>query len=505
MGSEGSGMTRQEFLQKVALASALLSIPFAYTAEGAVPPIPKIPFTPNRTGDGVVGPYGEVRIASAGGFALPLVVSATGGVAVMDVSARSPFARFGTSADPAAITLTSAGVAFGKAAPVKWSPDTVRALIAALSKDPLKARAALLLRSALYTAYPVAVKQMSKGTMNKKLAAAMAKGSAGYGASAQKCTTKNVTDSVTTTVTTTIEKIKTAEQQLADCYKGCQSLYDAGKLFEAGVCVAACSAKAAANVFVDIVVGYIDLVSVVVTEVTRTVVTCLMSFPPKLGAWPNPWRIGDISLVNGAIAQPAQGFSAANIGDGIKLLKDLTKAVGGLFGPFACLLDGQWSLAALETPINFGGKNVVVPYGIKVCINAACANSLTGLGVVSAAATAWGATLGVLAALSTDIAALGIPATPGAVAIVTALGGAATAGVAVSPAVAVAAIIAALLLLLMIYATAIVAEMSFYVCCTDCLADGVICIEHPTFAIALIKLATLGMAPVELIPPIVTC
>lgn len=503
--SPGSGMTRQEFLQKVAYASVLMSIPFAYTAGAAVPAIPKIPFATNKTGDGIVGPYGEVRIGSAAGIALPLVVSAAGAAAVMDVSARTPFARFGASTDATAITLTSAGVAFGKTTPLKWGSDTVRALVDALSKDPVKARNALLLRSALYTSYPVAVKTMSKGAPHKRVATSMAKGSASYGTTGAKCTTRTVTEPVTTTVTTTVEKIKTAEQQLDACYKTCQNLYDAGKPIEAGICVADCSAKAAANFFVDIVVGYIDLVTVLVTEVTRTVVTCLMTFPPKSGTWPNPWRIGDLPLASGIFPQPAQGFTAANVGDGIKLIKDLQKSLGGFLGPFTCLLDGQWSLAALDTPINFGGKNVVVPYGIKVCINAACATSLTGLGVVTAAATAWGTTLGVLAALSTDIAALGIPAAPGAVAIVAGLGGAATAGVAVSPAVAVAAIIVALLLLLMIYATAIVAQMSFYVCCTDCLADGVICIEHPSFAIALIKLATMGMAPVELIPPIVTC
>lgn len=504
-GSPGSGLTRQEFLQKVAYASVLMSIPFAYTAKAAVPAIPKIPFTTNKTGDGIVGPYGEARIGGSAGIALPLVVTAAGGGAVMDVSARTPFARFGASTDATAITLTSAGVAFGKATPLKWSADTVRAMVDAISKDPVKARNAMLLRSALFTSFPVAVKTLSKGAPHKRVATSMAKGSASYGTSGSKCTTKNVTDTVTTYVTTTIEKIKTAEQQLDACYKTCQNLYDAGKPIEAGICVADCSAKAAANFFVDIVTGYIDVVTAIVTEVVRTVVTCVLTIPPKIGAWPNPWRIGDISLANGIFPQPAQGFTAANVGDGIKLIKDLGKSLGGFLGPFTCLLDGQWSLAQLDTPINFGGKNLVIPYGIKVCINAACATSLTGLGVVTAAGTAWGATLGILAALSTDIAALGIPATPGAVAIVAGLGGAATAGVAVSPAVAVAAIIVALLLLLMIYATAIVTQMSVYVCCTDCLADGVICIEHPTFAIALIKLATMGMAPVELIPPIVTC
>jgi hypothetical protein len=39
---------------------------------------------------------------------------------------------------------------------------------------------------------------------------------------------------------------------------------------------------------------------------------------------------------------------------------------------------------------------------------------------------------------------------------------------------------------------------------TNNFADGVVNIEHPTFALALIKLATIGTVPSELFPPIVT-
>ena len=234
--------------------------------------------------------------------------------------------------------------------------------------------------------------------------------------------------------------------------------------------------------------------------VVREVVSCII---PKPGQWPNPWNLID-KLIPGAIPQPKKGFTQKDIDGALKLLKEIGGNIGGFLGPFKCLLDGKWSLAQLDTQLNFGAGNIVIPYGVKVCMTAACANSLIDGSMITAAAAAWGTTLGVLAALSTDIAALGIPAAPGAAALVAALGGAATAGVAVSPGVAAAAIILALILLVMIYATAIFGQLVYHKNFTNDFADGLVCIEHPTFALALIKLATIGIAPAELIPPIVT-
>jgi hypothetical protein len=75
----------------------------------------------------------------------------------------------------------------------------------------------------------------------------------------------------------------------------------------------------------------------------------------------------------------------------------------------------------------------------------------------------------------------------------------------VPPAVtAAAAIILAFVLLALIYGTAISAQLFFQQHFTNNFAHGVVYIEHPTFALALIKLATIGTAPAELFPPIVT-
>jgi hypothetical protein len=494
------GMTRQEFIRKAALAGILLTIPWASTAEAKVPRMPAIKFRKNKTRDGIIGPYGEVRIFEFKGEAVPLIVEAVGGLAVMDITARSPFVRFGASTDATAITLTSAGVAFGKETPVKWSPDVIRKLVAEISKDPAKARGALYLRSALQTSYPVAITQMSKGKMGKKMATAMANASASLDTSSMKCTTKEVTETVTEAVSSFVNVWKTAEEQYQECYDRLATTEPCSfALIGAGVCAAiACGLVT----FVDMVVGVVEIVETVVKEVTRTVVSCVLSFVPK---WPNPWGLGDLFPLNlGGIAQPVMAFSEKDIGSGLKLLKDIQTKIGGFLGPFACLLDGEWSLAQLDTRIDFGGGNIAIPYGIKVCISSACATALMDRGMIEAGIAAWDETLVVLAALSTDIAALGIPADAAGAALIAALGGPATAGVAVSAGVAVAAIILALILLIMIYATAIWSQLIFQKNFTSNFDDGKVCIEHPTFALALIKIATLGIAPSELIPPIVT-
>ena len=171
-------VTRRQLMLQAGLTGLLLAFPWADRAFAALPPLPAINFQKNKTGDGIVGPYGEVRIFNVGGEALPAVVSAVDGSALMDITGRSPFVRFGTGTT--AITLTSGGVQFGDAKPEPWNADVVKKLIAEVVKDRKKARGAMLLRSTLHTSYPVAVAQ-SKSKTSKDMAAAIAKGTAAYG------------------------------------------------------------------------------------------------------------------------------------------------------------------------------------------------------------------------------------------------------------------------------------------------------------------------------------
>ena len=72
---------------------------------------------------------------------------------------------------------------------------------------------------------------------------------------------------------------------------------------------------------------------------------------------------------------------------------------------------------------------------------------------------------------------------------------------------AAGALMLAFYLLALYYGVVIIAQIFAYRMSdlslgTTFLADGV-CIQHPTFALALIKLLTLSLVPSELVPPIV--
>jgi hypothetical protein len=61
----------------------------------------------------------------------------------------------------------------------------------------------------------------------------------------------------------------------------------------------------------------------------------------------------------------------------------------------------------------------------------------------------------------------------------------------------------AFLVLVLIYGTAIAAQLWLHRNLTNTFDDETVCIEHPTFVLALIKIATFTLVPAELIPPIV--
>jgi hypothetical protein len=484
-------ISRRALLRQASLAGLMLAIPWRKSLFALPQPIPKpyvIQFKPNKTGDGVIGPYGEARVFSMNGETLPVLVSTIDGSAVMDMSVRSPFIRYGGSVP---ITLTTQGIQFGDTKPVAWSADSIKKMMALFAKDRKQARSVLMLRSALHTAYPVAASQSKSATgKGRSAGAAMSKGAAGYGSRAMTCTTRTITDTATRTITETVEVIKTAEKQYQECFDR-EVGKDPCKVFGpgAGVCAAAiCAAKS----FVDMVIGWVDVVTTVTEEVTREVVTCIT---PRRGDWPNPWTVFE-SPVQGAVPQPSLAIGTKELEGALKLIKD----IGSFLGPFGtCLVNGKWSLAQLTTPIDFGDGNIALPYGVKVCISADCASRLSADGLISELGTSWGAALAALAALSPEFAAsvssLGITAAPAVVAIVAA----------VPPAiVSAAALILAFIILALIYGTAISGQLFFQKTFTDNFADGIVCIEHATFALALIKLATFGIAPAELIPPIVT-
>ena len=70
--------------------------------------------------------------------------------------------------------------------------------------------------------------------------------------------------------------------------------------------------------------------------------------------------------------------------------------------------------------------------------------------------------------------------------------------------IACAALMAAFVVMALYHGTVLSAQLAIHQQTTDNFADGVVCIEHPCFALALIEVLTLTNAPTELVPPIVT-
>jgi hypothetical protein len=482
------GFTRRDLLRS-AFAGAILTMPWLGAVEAAPQVPPMLSFTKNKTADGLVGPFGEVRVTNTQGVLLPAFVMAAGGLAALNLAVRSPSVRIGT--DDSMILLTSAGVRFGKAgALTAWTADTVKLLIGAIAKDANKARGIMLLRSALHTTLPVVALQY-KGRLEPRFGRMLAAGAGALGArSMLSCTTTTVTETVTRTVTDAVNVWKSAEQQYQECYDrevrsaGCSVLGPGAGVCAAGICVA--------KGFVDVVVGVVEVLRTVVEEVTRTIVICVRA---AVGTWPSPWDIpGLVGKIT--VDQPRRPFTDKDIAAAIELLKQFT----GFFGVYGkCLLQGRWSLLQLTTPLDFGGGNIVLPYGIKVCVTAQCATNMALSNSGMELLGSWTAALSVLAALSPEFlaiaASVGITASPIVLTAIAALP---------EVVVACAAVILAFILAALYYGTMIAAQLEYHRIATTNFADGIVCIEHPTFAIAAIELITQGMVPARAIPPIVT-
>src|ERR1041384_823045 len=494
--SSAWSITRRTLMRQMAFAGLGLALPWESISGFQVRGSKKKPddlFRVNKEGDTVVGPFGKVRVIATDEEVLPVLVEATGGLALMDFTGRKGFVRFGR--DKTAIVLTVDGVKFGENTLQPWNKKVVRSLVASLVKDRQKARGAMLLRSTLHTAYPIAAKEISarksKKPTNRRMARVMQEGI--YSISVYTCRTETIIEDVVRDITEVIRTIKTVAEQYAECYdtainsNSCNWLPPGAKeVCAAGAC--------AIDGLVDIVTVVTRTVGKIVDHVSHEVEKCVLNLPNITvapGQWPNPWDLSDIPL-NGVIAQPRAAFGKKEIDGAIKFLKNIS----GFLGPFGCILEGDWSIAQLDTPLSLGEDNrtVVIPYGLKVCISKACAIQLCDVAVFFAAYAAWASALPVLAALSPEFAA--------ATGIVPALGVAALVA-ALPPAVAAAAaVIFAFLLLVLFYGTAISGQLVFQRAIGS-FDDHKICIVHPTFAIALVSMITLNTVS-TLIPPIVS-
>jgi hypothetical protein len=349
------------------------------------------------------------------------------------------------------------------------------------------------LRAALVTALPHTVRTAAKQT-DHRVAQAVTRMARGMGVSASprksKCTTTTITETTTREVETFVKQWQDADERFAECVD--QQLANntfGGEL----AAVAYCTALGLTDVFL----GLVRVVTTVVEEVERTVVTCTIEAKQKL-----------VDVFKGTdIVFPGKGIGFPGLAGATPALSagDITAALGKLrelmanVSPFTdCLLRGRWSFAAADFAALTGGSKFEIPYGVKVCIPADCARALridSAGGNLSQAATSL---LSILAALNADFAALaaalGVKQAAEAVAIAAGLGATATTALTA---------VTALMLFLVYYAAMISLQMQFLP--EEHFADGFVCIEHPTFVIAAVTVMLPGVGSLsQYTPPIVT-
>jgi hypothetical protein len=308
------------------------------------------------------------------------------------------------------------------------------------------------------------------------------------------CSSRAVVEDVVTTVTRLVESWKTAEQQFSACFDQ--------EVASGAVCSKlplkelrdACAATACtARGFVDVLMSVVEVVDHIVEHVTKEVVVCAGAVLQRL---PNLFNLPTVPLAG--LEKPGAAAAKTPSIDDIRQTLDVLTSATDALGPFArALLGGTWRIAALPTPIRMSDGNLAIPYGIEVDVPARLAAPLTVTAVGTELVTSWGAALTLLAAVSPEFLAIVGPlgiVVPAAVS--TSL---AALGATLAP---VAAIILAFVLLALIYGTAIVAGITAAEA-LGALKDGKVTIWHPTFALAAVKLMTIGIAPSELMPPIV--
>jgi hypothetical protein len=361
-----------------------------------------------------------------------------------------------------------------------------------------KAAALLQLRAALFTTFPHVVDELKAG-IDRQFQGIMNSAAVQYGITAISCTTRTVTETITETVERATEVWKSAEQQYQECFaretSGAAGL--ACSLLPAGDLRNVCAATACGlRGFVDVLVGVVTVLVEISREVTRRIVTCVSG---GFRALPNPFNPIAPALPGLGRAQPSNLPSQEDVTGAIDFLKQFAASLSGAFGSmFNCLLDGQWSIASAGTPIQTSSGRLTIPYGVRVCISAACAQQFTVSAVGGELISSWSALITLLAALSPEVLAA-LPA--GSVAVPAAL----AAVIAALPAgvVQAALILALFALMVLVYGSIIVGQMTLAEA-LGAFSDGRVCLEHPTLALAMITALTIGLVPAHLAPPIVT-
>lgn len=182
-------------------------------------------------------------------------------------------------------------------------------------------------------------------------------------------------------ITEVRSKILTAREQMEQCLRNCEKRHpDQGNLFEkagAAVLRVGCGAGCLIKAFVDVVVGFFEVVTEIVREVVTRVVVCIEP-PPKHIAVPFEGKFRHVgSFAVSGIDNVPQGANPTP--NDFKKLTELIKTFGQLSEPAECLLNATWSVRDLRD-LGYQGVADFFPISFSVCFDEECMKKLLKAG-----------------------------------------------------------------------------------------------------------------------------
>lgn len=494
--------TRRDVLLGGSAFGALLAVGGPLLAQDKGKPFPKysgamppVLFRQTSNGVGMTGPWGEVRTVKLNQGLAPYFIESADKGGVLDFSGRNILIRLGDEAS--GLTITSKGFAIGKAKPTPWKGGTAK-LISLIKGNKAWTRSAMQMRSAFVSSFAAAAAQ-GKAPAAKAFGATFADVVEDFGGAAV-CTTRTVTESVTRRVEETIDVIVTAEQQYERCFDEAINNPNGAcgvvkYVFGTPAAILCATGYCGAITFFDVLVNTFTVWHDVIEEVTREVTECVK---PLKGYLPNRWDLPQIELPRWEVPEALRQvvLTAGDIAAALDIFRRNLGSSLSFLGPFArCMLEAEWKIATVPFFDLFD-----LPFGIEICMTAACARRLQAQNMVGEGIQAWVGALSVIASCS-----------PGAAAALAATGIAPIAPLvaalaAVPPAVVTAALAIACMIAASLYFASVVAVQLSFVLATNpgVLSDGRVCMTHPTLAVGLIIAMSNGTVPAGLIPPVVT-
>jgi len=201
------------------------------------------------------------------------------------------------------------------------------------------------------------------------------------------CTEALKVEQIVERITEIRQKIRTAAEMMEECHRNCAERHpDQGNILEkiaAAAARVACGAGCLIKAFVDVVVGFFEVVTEIVREVVTRVVVCVNP-PPKHIAVPFEGKFTDVGsrAVSGIDNLPKDANPTP---DDFKKLAELIKSFGDLSEPAECILNATWTVRDLRD-LGYQGVGDTFPISFSVCFDEECVKKLLKAGPKAIAA-----------------------------------------------------------------------------------------------------------------------